>query len=286
MSSEDKVDQTIEIDSLLDAIDSQIETLQTKIVEAAGYLGFIKETFKDSHEQWHSLPITGIVTRDNQYYLASTAGVLRAILSEFETVDKDVSYVHKRIEGVAGSSTVFASGMNAFASITGSAEWPKSTVIIYSPLDKYQRHKEYEERLRTMDATLASTYGELIEVIHATVKDPTRSAMFLARQLFDHFFDIVAPDPEVRSSKFWRPKAIDESKDSNAVWKNEKLNFAAFYRVKDQYRRQTLEAMSRQMIDLYNLLNKAHTRGPILEAQASHAVESMIRLLQQWIDSI
>ena len=286
MSTGENTGQAIEIDRLLDAIDSRIDVLQKKMVEATGYLGFIKSTFRDSHERWLSIPRSGIVTRDNQDFLSSTGGVLRAILNEFETVDKDVSYIHKRIEGVAGSSTVFASGMNAFASVSSNAELPRSSIVIYSPFDRYHKHKEYEERLRLMDASLGRTYGELVEVVHATAKDPTRSGMFMARQLFDHFFDILAPDSDVRSSKFWRPKSIDESSDQNAVWKSEKLDFAVAHRVRDEYRRQTLSAMSRQTIDLYNLLNKAHTRGPIMEVQASRAVESMIRLLQQWIDSI
>ncbi len=286
MACEGNSYQSTEIDKLLDTIDSRIEALQNRMVETAGYLGFIKETFRDSRQLWNSFRKSGTVTSDSQYYLASTAGVLRAILTEFDAVESDVSFVHERIAGVAGSSTVFASGMNAFTSITGSSEIIKPTILIYSALDKYQRHKEYEARFRNIDATLGRTYGELIEVIHATAKDPTRSAMFLARQLFDHFFDVIAPDEDVRSSQFWRPKLTNESKDPNAVWKNERLSFAAFSRVKDQFRKQTLEAMSKQTIDLYQLLNIAHTRGPINEAQSSHAVESMIRLLQQWIDSI
>ena len=159
-------------------------------------------------------------------------------------------------------------------------------MFIYSPLERFKNHSLYGQKLASFDPELGRLYGELIEVVHATRTAPTRPAMFLVRQLFDHLMDVLAPDDDVRRSEFWREKTSKESKDPSAVWRNEKVLYVARRRVRDPGRAQTLLASSAQVLEVYQLLNKAHKRGELDADQSTEAVNAMLSIIQVWADSV
>ncbi len=63
---------------------------------------------------------------------------------------------------------------------------------------------------------------------------------------------------EVSESAYWRSKTEKEDKNPNAVWKIERIKYAASTHVKDKARANTLIAESDQILLVYNMLSKAH----------------------------
>ena len=81
-------------------------------------------------------------------------------------------------------------------------------------------------------------------------------------------------------SDLWKPKSEWEDKNPNAVWRIERIKYAASTYVKDKDRANTLVAQAEQILSVYNVLNKAHTRGAIDQNIAIQAVRSMKLFLE------
>ncbi len=75
----------------------------------------------------------------------------------------------------------------------------------------------YAERFSVFDNALGKTYKEIDETLYGTISDPERATMFVVRQLYDHFFQVLAPDEEVRASKYWRNKKPEKDRDPKAI---------------------------------------------------------------------
>ena len=110
--------------------------------------------------------------------------------------------------------------------------------------------------------------------------------MFLTRQAFDQFFSILAPDQEVCCSNFWRKKDNEEDDNPNAIWREERLKYAAAKHVKDPSRSATLSEQTAQILETYKLLNKAHKRGELNKDQAFGIVDAMKTTIEEWADAI
>ena len=77
-----------------------------------------------------------------------------------------------------------------------------------------------------------------------------------------------------------------EDKNKDAVWRIERIKYAAYTHIKDAARANTLIAQAEQMISVYKALNKAHTRGVINKNIAIQAVRSMKLFLEEWVDAL
>lgn len=113
--------------------------------------------------------------------------------------------------------------------------------------------------------------------------DKERAALFLIRQSFDHLFDILAPDEKVRASKYWKPKEGDKP---NQVYRIERIEYASYSHIADPLRANTLAATSKQMNEVYNLLNQAHERGELNIDKAMKALRAMKSMLDEWADAL
>jgi hypothetical protein len=148
------------------------------------------------------------------------------------------------------------------------------------------RREEYGERFSAFSPALRQTYKAIDESLHTTMSDPERSALFLSRQAFDQLLDALAPDSKVRESPFWRLKSEKEDKNPNAVWRVERIKYAASTHVANEARANTLIAEADQILSVYRLLNKAHKRGSIDPKVAIQAVKSMKLFLEEWVDAL
>ncbi len=139
------------------------------------------------------------------------------------------------------------------------------------------------EKLRRIDPSLAKTYSSVREMLYGTTFDPERGAMYQLRQVFDHYFSILAPDVAVRNSEFFTPK---ESGDKNSITRLERIHFAANTHIKDIQQRNTLIGLSKHMLDVYKLLNKAHKKGDLDSGKAREALREMLILIRDWVNAL
>ena len=105
----------------------------------------------------------------------------------------------------------------------------------------------------------------------------------MLRQTWDHLFGFLAPEEDVRESPFFTLKPEPRP---NQVTRLERIKFALDRHVRDAQQKALLEATSVQMIDLYNTLNAAHTRGDIDRAKSRAALNSLYQWLTQWADAL
>jgi hypothetical protein len=227
-------------------------------------------------------------------------------LGNSETTDPDAMYLYKTnykflllfrdevrayqemATPIFGLFNNTAGTASTFVSATGTTDVFIGNVADYAPSDFLvfltpNQHEIYTKRFMAFDEALGKTYQEIWEVLYGTRADPERAALYLIRQSFDHLFDKLAPDDEVRKSPFWTLKKGDKPEQ---VWRDEKIQYAAFSHVKDKSRSETILASSKHMLSVYQALNRAHERKNINRAKARQALEEMLSFLEDWANAI
>lgn len=139
------------------------------------------------------------------------------------------------------------------------------------------------DRLEKLDHSLADTYRQVWEDLHGTRSDPERAALYLMRQTYDHFFDILSPDDEVRKSSIWKKK---EGEKPELVTRIERIEYAALSHINDEVQAKMLSSSAKPILKVYNELNQAHKRGELNPKKARKAVLAMDKILSDWLDAL
>jgi len=177
--------------------------------------------------------------------------------------------------GSFGGSTDAASYL---ADIGGNIDLPDLPLPLPRNTDE-----TYVSKLKKLDPALAASYEQIWETIYGTSSDKFRAALYMMRQVYDHFFATLAPDEEVRESEFWRPKETDKP---NQIYRSERVRYAAAKHLKDIHIADTLAAASRHTVELHMAANSAHKRGELDEIKAEKTLRAMDQNLKDWIDAI
>jgi hypothetical protein len=102
------------------------------------------------------------------------------------------------------------------------------------------------------------------------------------RQLYDHFFSLVAPDDAVRKSPVFHVKSGDKPMQ---VQRRERLEYAASL-VRDKRLSELLLAEVNEVLDVYQQLNMIHARHSLDRARAKATLLAMQQVIQQWMDAL
>jgi hypothetical protein len=267
-------------ENIIDEIDSVLGDLKARFAEGAIHFGQEQERIQIIRPEWGKLSSTDVSDPDQAQIYASGVHALAAYRDELRDY-KNTVYPHIDDMFRYSPSTGGTISVTSSTSTLISIKTPDLTSYILEP--SIEENKEIQSKLRNIDPALEKTYLAIREVFYGTVADPERGALYLIRQTFDHLFGTLAPDDSVRSSKFFKPKA-DKEKDS--VTRHERLMYAAHTHIGNNSRRNALIASFRHMLDVYDGLNKAHTRGTLNSDQARAALREMLVLLQEWLRSI
>ena len=155
--------------------------------------------------------------------------------------------------------------------------------ILEAPLYFSPDQQTIERRLSTIDDSLANSYREIGQAYHGTTAGPARAAISMMRQVFDHFFDKLAPDDAVRASPYWKPKI---GPDPNQITRRERMTYAAHTHIRDKTRADTITANINNILETYQFLNRLHKRGALSEKQARSALRTMKKFIETWIDAM
>ncbi len=262
---------------IIDDITSAFDDIQKDLSEGATLAGEEKERFELMRPAWKDLADQTTTDPDIADVYSSGLVVLAAFRDELFEFKPQVSDLSASFMRVLPSSDSTSSTTSATVSIVshGSIWMPEKVT-----LPRYSRYEETRERLSNLDDALGSTYQSVREVLYGTRSDPARGALYLTRQLFDHFFGLLAPDEKVRASPFWTSKPDED--DPDLVTRPERVQYAAETHVADLARRSTLLASARHMVSVYATLNKAHKRESLDENQAKEALREMFTLIGSW----
>jgi hypothetical protein len=267
-------------EQIIDEIDSILGGLKSRFSEAAIHFGQEQERIRQIRPEWENLASNDVTDEDLAKIYASGVNALAAFrdeLTDYKNALNPLTGESLRIWPSTGGTISVTSSTTSFLSI----KTPGRTSAILEP--SYKENIEILEKLRAIDPALEKTYSAIREVLFGTVSDPERGALYLIRQTFDHFFSTLSPDDLVRSSRFFKPK---EGQDKDRVTRHERLIYAAHTYIRNISRRNALTASYRHMLNLYDSLNKAHTRGSVDPEKAQMALREMVVLLQDWVRSI
>ena len=142
--------------------------------------------------------------------------------------------------------------------------------------------RSYASKLQQFSATLADTYRGAWASHFDQVHDEGRTALWQMRQVFDHFFELLAPDEAVRSSEHWAPKAPPKP---DAVHRRERLVFAAHQWIPAHLRTTFVESVS-SALQAYERLNSAHARDVLDRDRWHEAFLAVDAIIRRWVDSV
>jgi hypothetical protein len=257
-------------------IDKELARRQEMYCEEAVRLGYARTVVDSTARLWLGAmagtgqPLTMASALDSTYAFAN-----------------ELSDLNKR-EAVGKENIPVYSGALIFATTTGSAIGGASSRGVscegYEELFVSLRNDDsYVAKLSSLNAPLGVTYRSINEVLYGTTSDPVRGSLYLIRQAFDQLFAVLAPDEEVRMSRFWTPK---EGEKKDHIYRLERIEYALDKHVKIASRADSLAANAKQMLELYQALNEAHSREAVEEYRCKDAIRAMKLMLESWTDAI
>jgi hypothetical protein len=268
-----------DFDRAFDEAYAAAENLHNKLISFTQDVGYIKNVIGLVKSRYDGLYIKAQDDPALYPILASGVAYLKGLTDELDQLSSISDQYAYSLSPVCSSS-------ETFYEISGSALtlgdlYDEEQMIIYAPKRKSREY--YTNRLDIIDHTLSKSYEEVWQTFYSTSSEPHRSALFMIRTLYDNFFAAIAPDDDVRSSQFWKPKKGDKP---NQIWRSERIAFALEKNISDEIRKNTLAAETRQIIALYELANDAHNRGSLDEDKASRTLFSMDKSLKDWLDAL
>ncbi|HVU23469.1 MAG TPA: hypothetical protein VHE13_05035 [Opitutus sp.] len=147
----------------------------------------------------------------------------------------------------------------------------------------YQGDSNLASRLESLDPALGAIARQIWECLYATNADPERSALFMMRQTWDYFFGSLAPDQQVKKSEFFAPK---QGPRPDVVSRDERIRYALDRHIRREHDRARLFASAKHALNLYDELNRAHTRGELDRAKAVTSLHALNDWLVLWVDAL
>jgi hypothetical protein len=256
---------------------AQAQKQHSKAAQDAGYTreviqattGFYVELARLSEDDPRFRPI-----------VASGIKFMNSIANEFHHRNEQTTATVLGLAQTAASASVFCDTSGTLSPVLGSHiqlptfETPPSFLV---------KNSEVEEKLYKIDPALLNTYREIGQVYHGTTADPSRAALSMMRQAFDHLFDKLAPNDRVIGSAYWKPKPPAEP---TQVTRKERMTYAAHTHINDPVRANTLIASIDNILATYKLLNNLHRRGGLSEQQARRALSAMKKFIETWAEAI
>lgn len=271
--------------NLLKEINNLLNDIQKDFIQGAQQIGIVKQNINNLEPFFNNINPSSTKDNDVSQFLYNVKDFLSSYKNELQIQKSKTNEAINNVYHSTASGVVFAYSTTSAWSVVASESYNPNDIKLKLPVTA-PSNSNFPEKLAKLDISLSNTYKEIDEILHGTVADPKRAALYMIRQSFDHLFDKLAPDEEVRSSKYWKKKDSKESKNPNEVWRIEKIKYAAFTHVKDETRAQGLVDQSKFVIDTYNLLNKAHKREELNIDEANNLIISMKTILEEWVEAL
>jgi len=263
-------------DDIFDDIDSTLDELHEDLAESATLIGQERERFSGLRPTWQRLSQESTNDLEVANIYLSGLRSLSAFRDELGEVAQESQPAIGRIRAVISST-------DSAATITSSSSMafiPGILVPDDLTLPRFDRSSGTIQALNNIDPSLANTYKAIREVLYGTRSDPERGALYLIRQMYDHFFGKLAPDEKVRQSSCWVKKDGDKP---YLITRRERADYVAHTHVSNPTKIKRLIASTDHMLDVYHLLNKAHARKSLDADQAREALREMHILIEEWL---
>ena len=213
-----------EPENLFDETIKIADSLHQDLIDAATNAGYTRDTLARVKPYWVELSKQAIDDPSIVPIVYSGVEFMRSYRDELAVLQDQTKIPLSGLYSVAGTADTLIANTNSTSSIvivTTVGEVPYAP----NPLRR-EDDQTYTDRFAKIDPALGSTYNQIWESLYATRSDPERAALFLIRQAFDHLFDRLAPDADVRASEHWRSKEGDKPEQ---IYKLERIEYAALH---------------------------------------------------------
>lgn len=255
--------------------------MQAKQAQNTQMLGRISSVISATQPYWTQLATEGGNDPSATLLLDSGVATVAAIKSGLYAVD-ECHCPTDELTSLCLSASFFGADTAATSSLLPLAS-PCQFKVELIPLLEFDQDRSLAQRLMKLDPALGNVCAAIWETLYGTTADPQRSALFMIRQTWDHLFDNLAPDADVRKSPHWTPK---DGNNKDRVTREERIKYVVDRHVTDPQRKSLLLASCNQMRDLYQKLNCAHNRSAMNAEKATCTLHAMYAWLQQWADAL
>ncbi|MBW8002952.1 MAG: hypothetical protein FVQ80_13185 [Planctomycetes bacterium] len=217
-------------------------------------------------------------------YLDSVSNIFTNLKSRTHELSNESEHTVQDIYAVFQTGDTIALSSGTVTGISGQDSVSTVNPFKDDVLLDYYRSKKYGDRFLKFDQALGKTYQEVDEILFGTRSDPERAASYMIRQVYDYLISILAPDDVVRESRFFSLKS--EPGKENTVSRMERINYAIATHVKNEKQADQLKVLSNHILEFYDVLQKAHTRGSINKQDAINSIRTVKNYLEVWADAI
>jgi len=268
-------------EEIIDEIASRLDKLHEKFVATSANIGYARDAIRSIRPVWERLGNSTSTDPDAIDLYDTNFRFLQSFRDEVRSYQELATPLVGLFNSTAGTASIFISASGTTDAFLGSpADYSSSDFPVFLTPDQ---HEIFTKRFMEFDETLGKTYQEIWEVLYGTRADPERAALYLIRQSFDHLFERLASDDEVRKSPFWTKK---DGEKPEQIWREERIQYAASTHIKDKARSVTILASTKHMLKVYQALNRAHERNNINRAKARKALEEMRTFLEDWANAV
>jgi Predicted pPIWI-associating nuclease len=254
--------------------------LQRKYLESAQHCGRISTTLRNVTPFWMALAEHTSSNADYSDVLNSGIANVATIGNALKGIEAESPAPASQLKQVAISVCTF--GANTAAS--GVTMGPELSQFDFGRMFVADAEREVglSDRFSKFDPVLGRLCSQIWETLYGTVSDPERGATFMIRQVWDHLFDKLAPDDEVRRSRFFTKKP---SPQPDQVTRRERVQFAVDRHIPES-KKQLILAATDQMLVYYKIFNRVHERGDLDRHKLQAALKYVYDWLAQWADAL
>ncbi len=271
-------------------IKRELKDKQQKLVSGAQEVRYAHDLVSESEPIWRGLD--GVIQAGQADEVAASS---YQFLLDFERQVSALKPLTDEITAQARYVTHSATFLaDATANTASFVNWPPTYPVpsvshsmerlrLQTVQHAFDAHDKHAVILDRLDPALGETFRSIKESYYGSAFDRVRKALGAARQTWDHLFEKLAPDDAVRGQPWWSSEDPDKP---TQVTRKQRRRFAAEKYIKDPNQRAVLISGDQHMNDVYDKLQRLHTRGPLDETKDSDALFEMVRLIGVWLDSL
>lgn len=258
----------------------KLKSVHNKLIQGTTEVGFSVEGMEQLEQN-----VTALIGKP--YPLINLQPIYNSISSTVKTMNKEINNIETNLGLPFAVIHGLAQNVRTVCTSTGS--------IVTATIPDFQNKIDYPSSLNPevpkiiqilekLDLSLADSYQEIEQVYYGTNADNTRAAISTLRQTFDHFFNVLAPDADVRRSVYWKKKMGE--KDELQIYRSERIKYAIFSNVNNSNIAESLSNDLKLILNSYKVLNSLHKRGKLNNEAAKEALFTVKHFLERFAEAI
>lgn len=258
---------------------SKADWLKERASDAAAKAGYIRDATDQFVTAWQTIEGESLKDSSLVPWMASGQNMIEQLDGELDRLG----------HAIYPLNSVFQAAIPAFEAASSSSVLACNSLAVVEAISFHpcpflpnSSEESYATKLSELDAPLGDIYRAAWATQYDQQHDRGRAALWQMRQVFDHFFEVLAPDVAVRSSEHWKAKAAPRPE---MIHRRERLTFAANRWIGPRRRTILLESVA-TMVNAYERLNEAHTRDALDIGRARECFRGVDSCIRQWVDSI